>query len=104
MNGNYYRKINLAGLTINVFVDGSFKNIRSFMDKFTDVKPEKEDKEFKVLFSKGKRGVTLLDRCKSLSITGDSIDDLFNPFNKILVNISGVVGEPVESLARLEID
>jgi len=83
MNDNYYRKINLAELTVNVYVDGSFKNIRNFIDKFTDVKPEKEDKKLKVLFSKGKRGVALSDRWDSLSVIGNNIDDLSNPFNLI---------------------
>ncbi len=81
MNDNYYRKINLAGLTINVYIDGSFKNTRNFIDKFTDVTLEKEDKELKVIFSKGKRSVALSDRWDSLSIIGDTIDDLSNPFN-----------------------
>ena len=83
MNDNYYRKINLAGLTINVYVDDSFKNIRNFIDKFTDVKPEEEDGELKVTFSKGKRGIALSDRWDSLSIIGNTIDDLSNPFNLI---------------------
>jgi hypothetical protein len=83
MKNDYYRKINLARLIINVYTDGSFKNIRSFIDKFTDAKLEKENKEVRVIFSKGKRGITLSDSWNSLSIIGDTIDDLSNPFNLI---------------------
>lgn len=83
MNSDYDR-VNLAGLTIDVYTDNFFKNIRDFLDRFSvnDFR-EGEDAEYKVYFSKGNRKIKLSDDWSSLSIVGDDIDDLHNPFNLI---------------------
>jgi len=84
MNGDYYQRITLAGLTINVYTDNSFTNIRDFLERFpvTDF-GEDENTKYEVYFSKGDRKVELSDNWNSLSIVGDDIDDLHNPFNLI---------------------
>ena len=84
MNDSYYRKIKLAGLTIDTYTDSSFENIRDFLYKFADNDPgESGDQKFKIFFSKGNRKIELSDGWDSLSIIGDDIDDLYNPFNLI---------------------
>ena len=84
MNSDYYKKINLAGLTIDVYTDNSFRNIRDFLDRFfVNNFGEGKNAKYKVYFSKGNRKVELSDNWNSLSITGDNIDDLYNPFNLI---------------------
>ncbi len=84
MNDNYYRKINLAGLSINTYTDSSFKNIRDFLDRFADKDPRgSENQKSKIFFSKGNRKIELSNEWDSLSIIGDDIDDLYNPFNLI---------------------
>jgi len=84
MNENYYRKINLAGLTIDAHIDSSFGNIRNFLDKFANNDLEKNEKQkYKIFFSKGNRKIELSNEQDSLSIMGDDIDDLYNPFNLI---------------------
>jgi hypothetical protein len=84
MNENYYRKINLAGLTVNIYTDNSFENIRDFLNRFADNNPRaNEDQEYKIFFSKGNRKLELSSGCDSLAIIGDNIDDLYNPFNLI---------------------
>jgi hypothetical protein len=84
MNDNYYRKINLAGLSVETYTDNSFVNIRDFLDKFADDNPDQsENQELKILFAKGNRKIELSSGWDSLSIIGDDIDDLHNPFNLI---------------------
>ena len=84
MNDGYYRRINLAGLSVETCTDNSFVNIRDFLDKFADDNPDQgENQELKILFAKGNRKIELSSGWNSLSIIGDDIDDLHNPFNLI---------------------
>jgi hypothetical protein len=85
MNSDYYnKKINLAGLTIDTYTGNSFRNIRDFLDRFSvNDFGEGKNAKYKVYFSKGNRKVELSDNWNSLSIAGDDIDDLHNPFNLI---------------------
>jgi hypothetical protein len=83
MIDSYYKKINLAGAPIYIYIDDNFKNIRNFIDKFANDYSENGNKKLRVFFSKGERRVLLSNEYESLYITGNDIDDLFNPFNLI---------------------
>jgi ABC-type uncharacterized transport system substrate-binding protein len=67
MNGDYYQRINLAGLTIDVYTDKFFRNMRYFLDRFSVNDFGKgKDTKYKVYFSRGNRKVELLDDWNSL--------------------------------------
>ena len=84
MSGDYYQRVSLAGLIIDVHIDNSFRKIRDFLDKFSvNDFGEGKGAKYKVYFSKGARKVELSNNWNSLFIVGDDIDDLHNPFNLI---------------------
>jgi len=60
MSGDYYQRVSLAGLIIDVHIDNSFRNIRDFLDKFSvNDFGEGKGAKYKVYFSKGARKVEL---------------------------------------------
>jgi len=76
--------INLAGLIVDVHTDDSFEQIRGFIDKFRENDHRSRNNKVKVFFLKNhERKLKLSEDWKSLSIIGNDIDDLFNPFNLI---------------------
>lgn len=84
MNSDYFQKVNLAGLNIDIRTDNSFKNIKEFLDKFSiNNFGKNKSAKHKVYFSKGNRKIKLSSDWNSLFITGNDIDDLLNPFNLI---------------------
>src|SRR3989344_8048325 len=76
------RKINIAGLIIDIHIDDSFEKIKDFIDGFGNSK--NRDTKLKIFFLKGtERKLKLSEKWDSLSIIGGSIDDLSDPFNLI---------------------
>jgi len=74
--------INLAGLIVDVYTDDSFEKIRGFIDKFRENDHRNRNTKVKVFFLKNpERKLELSEDWKSLSIVGNNIDDLFDPFN-----------------------
>lgn len=53
MNDDYYQRINLAGLTVDIYTDNSFRNIRGFLDRFTNNNHGGDkDQKVKIFFSR----------------------------------------------------
>jgi hypothetical protein len=78
------RQIDIAGLTINTYIDSRFKSIDNFLKQFASPIPQKRNKLPSIyIFKKECREIRLSRNWKILSITGDKIDDLQNPFNLI---------------------
>lgn len=86
MNENTKRiyTINLAGLIIDVYIDDTFEKIKDFINGFDNEDNKDRDTKLKIFFLKGNgRKLELSERWDSLSIIGDDIDDLTDPFNLI---------------------
>lgn len=77
-------KINIAGVTINVYINDEFKNIKKFICRFIDESTAKQSTDLTVHISKESgRSVELSRRWDTLFIGGDKIDDFSDPFNLI---------------------
>ena len=74
-------KINVAGLVMNAFVDIDFPNILKFIKRFSS-NDNSKDPEISVHFSKStERNINISDNRKIITILGNDIDDLDDPFN-----------------------
>src|SRR3972149_1347659 len=86
MNGNMKRlyTINLAGLIVDVHIDNTFEKIKDFINRFGNNDNKNRDTKLRISFLKGSdRKLELSEKWDSLSIIGDNIDDLSDPFNLI---------------------
>lgn len=78
------QKINIAGLIINVYIDGEFNNIKEFISKFQNIATSNQYIATTIYISKNKeRKVELSKDWNTLLIMGNKIDDLADPFNLI---------------------
>lgn len=76
--------INLAGLIMNVHMDDTFERLKDFISKFGNNDNKSENSELGIFLLKGtERKLKLSEEWDSLSIIGDDIDDLTDPFNLI---------------------
>lgn len=76
--------INLAGLIIDVHIDDTFEKIKDFINRFGNNDNKSKNAELKIYLFKGtERKLKLSEKWDSLSIIGDDIDDLTDPFNLI---------------------
>jgi hypothetical protein len=76
--------INLASLIIDVHIDDTFKKIKKFINGFGNNDNKNRNTNLKIFFLKGRnRKIELSEKWDSLSVVGDNIDDLSNPFNLI---------------------
>jgi len=77
-------KINIAGIVIDIYVDRRFNNIEKFINNFKTLNINNRNVTAIIYISKGiKRKVELSRDWSTLSITGDKIDNLTDPFNLI---------------------
>src|SRR3989338_606390 len=86
MNGNIKEiyTINLAGLIVDVHIDNTFEKIKDFINRFGNSDNKNRDTKLRIFFLKGNgRKLELSEKWDSLSIVGDKIDDLSDPFNLI---------------------
>ncbi len=86
MNENVKRTyiINLAGLIVDVYIDDTFEKIKEFINKFDNNDYKNRDTKLSIFFLKGgERKLELSEKWDSLSIVGDNIDDLSDPFNLV---------------------
>lgn len=76
--------INLAGLIVEVHIDDAFEKIKDFINRFRDNDSKSRSTGVRIYFSKGNgRKLELSETWDCLSITGNNIDDLSDPFNLI---------------------
>lgn len=77
-------KISIAGLVIDVYIDHGFNNIRKFINNFKNSGINDKNVTAVIYITKGTERTSELSRDRStLSIVGDRIDDLTDPFNLI---------------------
>lgn len=76
--------INLAGLIVDVYIDETFEKIKDFINRFGVNDNKSEKAELKISLLRGsERKLKLSKKWDLLSIIGNDIDDLTDPFNLI---------------------